>query len=106
MEASFNRAGTLEVLACQTPACSTPESDWAGPGPRFLESLWDSVAPLGAVCSETQPPPCWTIFFLHRPLLPRSLLVVTLLLFQNNHGIQVTNNLSFPKASIGVRMLP
>lgn len=36
----------------------------------------------------------------------RPLLVVTLLLFQKNHGIQVTNNLSFPKASIGVRMLP
>ena len=36
----------------------------------------------------------------------RLLLVVTLLLFQKNRGVQVTNNLSFPKASIGVRMLP
>lgn len=87
---------------------------------RFLESLWASVAPLGAVCSETRPPTCWTVFscaglcFLGRfekveimmREFQRSLLAVTLLLFQKNRGIQVTSNLSFPKASIGVRMLP
>lgn len=102
------------------PLQSRTRSLLPGEPPRGILRSLSVLCKQRGVRSETCPTRCWIVFSLavlcflslseKVEIMMREfqklLFVAAVLLFQKNRAFQETNNLSFPKVSIRVRMLP